>query len=320
MPEQDNNPFEAVLAGLGEESGTSPMLGEAGAENALPQGDAEPAPSQPAAAEASKAPEWNGKDWEFDWQGRKIYPDSRDKLKTWASQGYNYSQRMGELNKQRAELEAKYKGYDQYHSINDFIQKDPKGKDWWKHVEDSWEKRSSWQPGQEGHGQAQQQQQQPGQSPDFSHLLKPYEEKIQRFEKYLEEQEKLKAEQDQKQADEALSAEVESTRKEFPTIDFNAVDGEGKTVEQRVYEHAAAVGAGSFRASFLDLFLPQILESAKAQKLADEAKQKELDAKKGIIGKTRAPTKGVDAPVNVKGKSYDDLARLALEEMMGHTN
>lgn len=274
------------------ESGTSPSAeagaggaGEVNVDQILADVDAGrevgQAP-QEAQAEEPQQPVWNGQEWEFEWNGKKIVPDSADKLKIWASQGYNYSQRMGDLNKTHAqrmaeaearerqahEVESRFKPYAE---IDDFAKQN---KDWWDHVQKSYQERAT-------HGV----------DPAIAQVLAPIQEKLSAFDNFLQQQEQAKVEAEYTKQDQALDAEIESIRKSHPNIDLSARDETGETLERRVMLHARELGTSSFRAAFRDYFHDQLVTQGQAEKKVQAVRGAQAEAKAGLLGRTQAPTK-----------------------------
>ncbi len=264
--------------------------------------------SEAPAAEEPAAPVWNGKDWEFEWNGKKVAPDSQDKARTWMSQGYNYSQRMGELNKTHAQRQADYDQKMQafqteqaklspYAKVDDYARANPQ---WWAKVQADY--------------QAAQQQVQ-GITPEIASALKPIQEELGQFKTFLQQQQEAKAAEEATKHDSALDSEIEGIRKQFPNINLASADpATGETLELRVLKHAQSLGTTSFKAAFRDYLHDQLMEQAKANGLEANAKTAEQNAKKGILGKTPAPVKAQQSSGYVKGKSYDQLSREALAE------
>lgn len=241
-------------------------------------------PEQPA------EPIWNGSEWEFEWNGKKIVPDSPDKLKIWAAQGYNYSQRMGELNKTHAqrmqEAEARERQAQQLESrFKPYVEIDEyarQNQDWWNHVQQSF-----------------QQRQQPQLDPALKQVISPIEEKLSRFEQFLAQQEQAQEQARIQQEDQALDTEIESIRKSHPNIDLSARDESGETLERRVLKHAQEIGTNSFRAAFRDYLHDQLVVQQSAQTKLQAVKETQAQAKAGLLGKTPAPTRQLK-PVDTK--------------------
>jgi hypothetical protein len=273
----------------------------------------EPAPTEPAQQEQ---PVWNGQEWEFEVGGKKVVPESRDHITTWMKQGYNYSQRMGELNKthaqRMAEAESAFKKaqetesrFKPYSEIDQYAKQNP---DWWSFVEQSWQQRA----------------QQSQLDPNLERIINPLKEElgsIKEFVGTLQEREALEAEARAAEAaqkeDQALDQEIGEIRKQHPNIDLNALDPEtGKTLEWRVLKHAQENGIKSFKTAYRDLLHERLIEDAKANGRQAIAKDKETQIKKGILGQTKVPTKDLK-PANTKApwssQEYD--AQNILNEM-----
>ena len=283
----DDPEIDEILSGLETDSGEAP----------------EPAPDA-APVEPDK---WAAPDWaQFDWNGKKVAPDSADKAKTWLSQGYNYSQRMAEHNKALTALEAdkqKFKGYERYDPINDYAAKNP---GWMDFVNEQWLAKT--QAPAEGQAPA-------SLPPDLAPVLNPLLEKVGKVEAFMAEQEQAKADRLAKEHDDALNTEIESIRKKYPNIDLASSDATGVPLERRVMQHANAQGIPSFRAAFHDYMSDRLGELASAQGREAVVKTRQQAAKTGLLGKTQAPTKGVQAAQNVKAMSYEQLKQEALAEL-----
>ncbi|MES3012623.1 MAG: hypothetical protein V4750_02700 [Pseudomonadota bacterium] len=265
-----------------------------------PAPKADAAPETPAAAAPSP---WDPKPWEFDHNGKKVFPDSQDKARTWMSQGYNYSQRMAEMNARKRELDGqadRYKGFDRYSEIDTFAKSNPQ---WWEHVEKSWTERAA-QPAADGGAL----------DPAFQAALAPLQQELSQLRQWREEQAQQAAQVDEQRQDEALSKDIESTRGSHPKIDFDAVDESGKTLELRILEHAAELGTSSFRAAARDYLHDQLLESATAERLAADAKAPQQQRAAGVLGKSPAPKKGATPAPSLKGRSWDEARDMALAE------
>jgi hypothetical protein len=245
---------------------------------------------------------WNGQEWEFESGGKKIVPESRDKLKVWASQGFNYSQRMGLLNKEHetrlaavAQAEAKAqeeaKRYSPYREVDEYAQQN---KEWWEHVQKSYQERE-----------------QPKLDPALNQVLAPLQEKLGWLEQTIKEreaeaqqakaaQESLQLEERQREEDQTLDQEIQAIRKQHPNIDLSSTDPvSGETLEHRILKHCQDNGIKSFKAGYRDYLHDQLIEEAKTNGRTQIAKDKVEAARKGILGKTPAPTK-ILSPVNTK--------------------
>jgi hypothetical protein len=248
--------------------------------------DVENPPAEETPAPAAQEQQWNGAEWEFDWNGKKIVPDSRDKIKTWMSQGYNYSQRMGELNKthaqrmaeaesrakQAAEIESRYKPYAE---IDEYA---AKNKDWWDHVTKSYQNREV-----------------QGVDPNIANIVQPLRSELDEIKQFVNQQREAAQQAEFAKQDELLESEIESIRKSHPNIDLSARDDSGETLERRVLLHAQELGTNSFRAAFRDYLHDQLVTQQQAQVKLQAVKGVQAQAKAGVLGKTTTPTKELKA-------------------------
>lgn len=288
----DSAAIDQALAGIGE----SPM----------------PAGQEPAAAaQEQAAPAWNGDEWKFKWGDKEIIPDSRDKVMTWASQGYNYSQRMGELNKTHAqrmaeaeqiqakarELEQKYSPFAQ---VDEYAQKNP---DWWKHVQSEWERRE-----------------QAGLDPKLAELITPLQQKLNAMEQEAADrraaEEAARVAEVHSKEDQALDDEIAAIRKQHPNIDLSARDESGETLERRILLHCQENGIRSFRAGYRDYLHDQLVVQQGAQNRVQAVRTQQTQAKAGLLGKTQAPTKelkSVDTKRPWSDPQFSDVAAILQE-------
>lgn len=246
-------------------------------------GETEEAPAAAAEAKPPESPWWQQ---EFDHNGKKIKADSEDKARTWIQQGYNYSQRMGDFNRTKLQMEVDYakkqaaiaeqeKKFSPYVKVNEWAVKNP----------------DKWQQMLQGFEQAQTQ---------VDPKLQSLEQRLAAFEQQQAEQkaeqEALRAAEEAKKYDDLYQQQLEATRKAFPTYDFDKVDeATGKTLILKTIEHAQKIGTGDFMVAFQNLHFPQLLESAKAAGLEAKAKEAQVNAKKGLLGTTQAPVKELKA-------------------------
>jgi hypothetical protein len=222
-----------------------------------------------------------------------------DKVLKWAEMGYNYPQKAAELNqkeqaflsrqKQIEELENKFKPYKE---VDEYASKNP---DWWTQVQQSYQQKIA---GAQTNPELQQ--------------LKEELQDLKKFrDEYSSEKQSLKTQEEDKK----LSGEVESIRKSYPNIDFDSPDDEGKSLEMKVLQHAMDQGIQSFRVAFRDYYHDHLLGKAKEEGKELVSKTIQQRSKLGILGETSKPTKGLKSAENVKNKTYEQLAREALDEL-----
>lgn len=255
-------------------------------------------------SEEPAAPAFDGSQFEFDWNGQKVRPDSMDKAKLWMQQGHNYSQRAAELNRRQAEFDNQFKDwqgkqqhYSRYDEVDKFARENPQ---WWEYVEKQFAERDQF-------GQ-------PQVDPGIQNLLKPLQEKISQYDSLFGQLQQERQQEVIQKEDQALDAEISEIRSKHPNIDLNAVDETGKTLEQRILTHAMENGINTFRAAFRDYLHDQLVQTAKADGLQNEAKGKQIATKQGLLGKTQTPRKEVQPVQNVRGKSYDAITQEIFQE------
>jgi hypothetical protein len=270
------------------------------AEAAAPQ---EPAPVEQAApppeptAPPAPPPE---KTWDLNWNGRQIRANEQDLLK-WASQGYDYSQRMSEFNQQKADLETKFRPFQE---MDDFARRNP---DWWAHVDSGWKNRE----------QIQQQQmlsQLPEQfKPVFENLLNEQRE-LKQFQAQWH-QEKL--EQAAKQADTSLQEAVGNIQKRHG-IDFQSRDQSGQTLEFQVLKFArdnridTGDPAKDFEIAFNAYYQPHFANLYEMRGREAERKELAKARQQGLLGTAPAPSQ--QAPLR-PARNYEEAYQASLKDL-----
>jgi hypothetical protein len=227
-------------------------------------------------------------------QGKQIIVDDEEKLKQYARQGYHYAQEMQRIR----ELEKNYKPYAE---VDAYAKKDP---DWWSHVNQSYLDRQK---------AAQQPQVPQSSNPDDlkSEVLQLREQ----FNQMMQQTQQRETAEKQMREEQELNASIESMRKQYPHIDLNSMGPDGRTLERQILEFAAQNGIQKFDVAFraFNFDVAQKVAEAKAREaVVKDAKTKVRD---GFLGQSSTPKSGIVASTNIRAKSYDDLAREALDEL-----
>lgn len=232
-------------------------------------------------------------------------PFTDPRVKQWAAQGYDYSQRMAKFNETQAQKEAEWKEreakYSPYKQIDEYAQQNP---DWWKHVESTWQSRAQAAAGAAADAQ----------SKGFD-LPPEVKAEIESLKKFKSDFEAEKAAQREQAEDGKLQGEIQSIRKDYANLDWNTPDSNGQTLEKRVLKHAMENGISNFRAAFRDYNHEKLLELHEHKGRENAIKDVQKRTKLGLLGESSAPRKGLAQAENVKNKSYGDLEREALEEL-----
>jgi len=244
-------------------------------------------------------------EFEYTARGQRI-KEPIDTILKRASQGYDYSQHMEDIKRQRQEL-------DQYRNIYEAAQGNP---EWWNQIT------SAYQNGQPSSFGQQQQNSDPNFQSDpndpnselISKLDSIVSEKMSKFDNFMQESLAEKNLRLRQEEDSKLEKEISDIRKQYSQIDFDSPDESGKSLEMRVLEHANQNGIKSFKTAYRDFYFDQITQ--KHESIGKEQAMKEIQkrTKLGLLGETRAPQKGISV-TDHHGKSYRDLAMEALNEL-----
>lgn len=237
----------------------------------------------------------------FTANGKQIKASREDILK-WASMGHNYPQKAQEFNKmktdfeamqsRRAELDQLDQKIKPYREIDEFATKNP---DWWQQVQQSYQQKLN--------------------GAETNPEIQAIKQEFQQFREFMQGQQSKEKNQQIQNEDTELSQEVESIRKTYSNLDFDSLDEGGKSLEMKILEHAMNGGIKSFRVAFRDYCHDQLVGKAKEEGKEAVSKQIQQRTKLGILGETSKPTKGLKVAENVKDKSYEQLAREALDEL-----
>jgi len=275
---------------------------EPGADTAPPQ-TPETSGSQAPATSAPKTPEpFQG--LEFDAAGKRVQvPFADPRVKQWVAQGYDYAQRMAAFKQEQQAWEAQRQGYSKYAEIDQFVKSDPRGKDWLEHVNRAWEQREQLL----ANGQL---------DPVKATVEQLVQERLAPFQKDLEARQAAEREAKIQHENEALDQEIKSIRDQFADLDWDAPGQDGLSLELRVLKHANQNGINSFRAAFRDLMADDLVKRAEARGKEAAAKEIQATKRQGLLGQTRAPTKGeLQTAADRRGKSLRDLTREGLDEL-----
>lgn len=288
IPEQNEDEIDvdALLTSI-EERGSGQDIPMTQPESEAPPAKAE-SPQVPAASTAAQ-------EFEIAWNGKTIKAPV-DKVKQWASQGYDYNQKMQEYNQLKQELEGRGKKYDsEYKPIDEYIAQNPQ---WWEHVQQAYQNREKM---SQDNPLAQEIQ-----------SLKSQLKEVVEFKNTIAEE---KAQVERVKEDEKLTTEIQSIREKFADLDWQGVDESGLSLEQRVLKHAIENDIKTFRAAFMDLNHETLLKKAEERGKEQVSKDIQKRNKLGLLGKSPAPTRHASNTESVKDKSYEQLMDEAIEEM-----
>lgn len=236
------------------------------------------------------------------------------KLRELAQQGYDYSQKMGSFNKERADFDNRLKEFDsryeRFSELDKYVAENP---DWWSHVNDSWANRGN--PQQEAlQSVAPSTQEELTTDPkvlEYIEALKNEVDGLKSFKDTVEEERvaKVRAEEDRK-----YDTELNEIREAYPGVDFDKLDEQGESLEYKVLKHANENGIQSFRTAFRDFYHDDLMKMSQTKAKEQFARDSQQIKKYGLSQSTE-PTVKPQINGSVKSKSYDDLVREAKEEL-----
>lgn len=249
----------------------------------------EPQP-QAAAAPQPEPPKPTIQEFEFEYSGKKIKEPLEMILKR-AGMGYDYAQKMEAFKRKQEELETKYKPYDRYKEIDEYVKKDPQ---WWEHVEQSWQERLS------------------SQDPNVIRLKSILDEELKPVKELLTQKEQEAQQAKLQEQDSRLDADIKSIREKYSDLDFDARDEHGKSLEDKVLEHGAQHNFPSFKAAFLDFYHDQLEKRWEARGREAVSKDAQKRAKLGLSGTPQTPKRQAEG-YDVRGKGWNEVLQEVLE-------
>lgn len=234
-------------------------------------------------------------EYEINWNGKTIKAP-REKALQWASQGYDYSQKMAAFKQEQEKFASERSQFDEvagrYKSVDEFAKQNP---DWWNHVEKSWEERQA-------------------QARNAVDPTDPVASELQSLKSTLAELTEFrnsviaeKQEQQRQAQDTQLNQEITGIQKQYNSLDWTGIDENGLTLEMRVLQHAQSNNIPSFRAAFRDYYHDHLVTLAQSSRLENGVRNAQQARKEGLLGTTPTPKKTLTRAENVKNKSYGDL-------------
>lgn len=275
----------------------APVTDEAAPEQAAPEAAAPEAVAQPAGPIYPKEIEFTaaGKPIKAPWE--KFYQ--------WGSQGYDYSQKMAEFKRQQAvwdeqrQAEAKRfeEQYSPYKTIDEYAKQNP---DWWKHVESSFVSRTN---GGASSASA---------NPDLDSIkAQVREELMAEFNPIKEQFQTIQEEREAKkrtEEDTSLEGEIKGIRDQYSNLPWDTLDEEtGLSLEARVLKHGVDNGFKSFRAAFRDYAHDDLIKYHEDRGKESYLQSIKQHSKQGLLGKTSAPTRGLQPVSDLKNQSYESI-------------
>lgn len=274
-------------------------------------------PERPMSKEPEKGSQGSKEEYEFVHNGKPV-KGTRDQIIKWAQMGYDRPQFAQKLNQEKLKWEQEKSQFEQvkqkytpYQQIDEWASKNPTQ---WQQLEALWKQGVA-----NPHGFSQQ----PSQSAQIPQDLQPYLSKIQSLETQLQQlaptvQQMVEKEQlfQQKEEDSKLHQEIQSIRESHKDLDWNTIDGNGKSLETRVLEHAQANGISKFGPAFRDLLHDELISRAQAQAKLGVARGIQTRTKLGVLGESPTSQKGMASNIrDIRNTTYNDIEGEIREEL-----
>ncbi len=227
----------------------------------------------------------------------------QDRALQWAQQGRDYAQKMEAFKQQQSEFENRQNEFNQqfetYKNIDQYAKDNP---EWWDHVNNQWEN---------GEALPSSSEEMENKIAELTDLVLTQNEKLQ-----LIENERTQAQHTKEDAE--LDGQIQDIREKYPNLPWDAVDQQGRNLEQQVIDHALETNAGTFQMAFRDLMFDNLvgLEREKAK----ETMVKQAATNK--LSKLTQPsnTDRIQPAQNIKSKNWNDLLEEAVAEVNAASN
>ncbi len=198
---------------------------------------------------------------------------TREEMIKYAQQGYGAANKIGELNRQLEELQAKQapEGIEEYQQIDTWAKENP-------------EKWAAIQAGYQEHTAPEAQV-----PPEMQEALAPLMQELQGLREFQQTIESERAQSKLQAEDSALDTEIKSIRESYPDLDFDAPGEDGNSLEWQVMKHAADNGITSFKTAFRDFNHEKLIKLAEEKGKEQVIQERRARNKMGLLS-MEAPT------------------------------
>ena len=194
-----------------------------------------------------------------------MLPKSRENILQWANQGYGYSQKAAELNKQRQEIEQQKAQYAQYAQLNEAFEKNPAFR---QQILDIYQK------AQQPNATQNQQNQAAQLPPEILQKLSEVDTIKTEFQALKEEKE-----------DKLLDQEIQSLQGKYKDEDWNTDGGNG-TLTIQVLKKAHETGLTNLEDVYKMIRFDHVRTNTEAATRKQLAEQQSYNARQGIVSTT----------------------------------
>jgi hypothetical protein len=256
--------------------------------------------------EEEKTPPVKEEVYEFSHNGKTVKGNKEQFIK-WASMGYDRPQFQQKINQERTKWEEDKKNWENkwgvYRQIDEYANQN---KSWWDFIQQQWNSRGTT----------------PQAAPQVADPLAPkfqsIEEKLSKFEQFLQTQEEQKVLAQKEELDQNLETEIQSLRQAHKDLDWDTLDENGKSLELRILEHADSNGISSVRAAMRDLLHDDLVQKAQSAGKIAVSKNIQAKTKLGVLGESPTPQRlPVKSNKQIRDTSYEEIMDEIREELRG---
>lgn len=246
-------------------------------------------PGQQATPSTEDAPEWFKADLvKLKYRGAEVSPKDYNHAKELMQKGWSYEQAMAGIAQQKQEYEANKQRFADYEKLDEAFKQNP----------------AFAQRIQQMYLEAQGQQA-PEQAQSHGQQLAP--ELMEKFKQY----DGFIAQAQNAQADTAVRGEIESLKGKYSTENWDAVTETGFSFLRDVLKHAHDNRFPSIEAAYRDYTFERVANNAKMAATEQVANQRQRQARQGIVSTGAQKPAQAAPPVDISGKSYDELTEMA---------
>ena len=231
-------------------------------------------------------------EYEFKANGKSIKAPI-DKILQYAAQGHGAPTKIGELNKQIQEAQARQKQYEEkYGPIDEYVRQNPQ---FWDHVTSTWQTVQS-------------------KNTPTTGEANPLIDRLQKTESFIQTLQQREQEQLRQSQDRQLEQQVQSIRESFKDLDWASTNDLGRNLEMQVLTYASEKNL-DFETAFKAMQFDSLIKRAEERGKEQIAKTRVQNNKLGLLGKTQAPKQeGFSRLQSGSKRSDQDILNEALRE------
>jgi len=241
--------------------------------------------------------------FKLNWKGKEVERPRSEMIKL-AQMGYDYNQKMSQLNQDRATVESQKtkwadteKRLSEYKKLEDYIAKDP---EWWKHVRENYSKRM----------------QETGQAPTDP-IVKKLSEELESMKGWVSSQQERDKQALLLKEDTDLDMEIREFRDGHPEFDWSTLDENGHDLERRIGKFALDRNIKNFNDAAKVFMFDEIVKRHEVKAKETLGKEIQKVTKLGLGEVRTTPKQKIATAQNIRSKSYDELAAEGIQEVYG---